>query len=142
MKSCRFCDIGAGERDAHIVGQNELAVAFLDREPAVLGHTLVIPRTHAHGIDTLKTDEVVAVFQLTGHIAQALTGELDADGVSAFHTSGPLIGSIDHAHVHLIPRYRDDDIHISLSRAHLDEEDAREVQAAIIEGVNDSSSPG
>lgn len=47
MTDCAFCQIVAGGASAHIVAEDELTVAFLDRGQATEGHTLVVSRSHA-----------------------------------------------------------------------------------------------
>lgn len=44
------------------------------------------------------------------------------EGFSLIHTSGPLVGTVDHAHVHLLPRQDDDDVSLALPRESLDSE--------------------
>lgn len=44
--NCIFCKIVAGKVPAHIVVQDERAMAFLDAFPLAAGHTLVVPKAH------------------------------------------------------------------------------------------------
>lgn len=120
MDVCRFCQIIDGERDAHVLLESDRAVAFLDRNPIAKGHTLLVPTEHVEGIDTMDEGSITELFTMAGTVTHALRSVLDADGFSMFHTTGPLIGTIDHAHVHLVPRYQDDNIHIALPRDELD----------------------
>lgn len=46
----------------------------------------------------------------------ALNEAFDLDGVSLFYTTPGLVGEVTHAHVHLLPRYADDQIHLALTR--------------------------
>jgi histidine triad (HIT) family protein len=111
---CEFCRIAAGDADAHRVYEDEATVAFLDANPAVEGHVLVVPKRHLEGVLTTGVGE--AVFATVGTVAEALQADLGADGFSTIHTTGPLIGTTDHAHVHLLPRWDDDDISLALPR--------------------------
>jgi histidine triad (HIT) family protein len=120
--TCKFCRIAAGDTDDHRVYEDEETVAFLDSNPAVKGHVIVIPKRHVTGV--LTTDVGAAVFATVGAVAEALQADLGTDGFSTIHTTGPLIGTIDHAHVHLLPRWEDDDVSLSLPRRTLDHEQA------------------
>ncbi|MFC3957468.1 HIT family protein [Halovivax cerinus] len=128
---CPFCEIVAGRGDAAEVYRTDETVAFLDANPAVDGHTLVIPTSHHTEIATAPEPTRQAVFDAVGHVSDALEQALDPDGFSVFHTSGPLVGRIDHAHVHVLPRSGDDGISLSLERDSLEAEQAETLAARI-----------
>lgn len=127
MGACRFCDIVAGERDAQRLFEDDRTVAFLDDHPATVGHSLVVPRRHAGDLLLLEEADLVAVVRTARALATAMTSVLDPDGFSLFHTTGDLVGSVDHAHLHVVPRSADDDIHMSLDRGALDDATEREL---------------
>lgn len=122
MEDCPFCEIAAGDRDAHVVADAERTMAFLDTNPAVRGHTLVVPRAHRECLFTEESGVAAAVFGTVQRVAAAMDRSLDADGVSTFYTTGDLTGTVTHAHVHLLPRRADDGVHLALSRDALDDE--------------------
>lgn len=128
---CPFCEIAAGRGDAAEVHRTDDAVAFLDANPAVDGHTLVIPTTHCEELATASEPTRQAVFDAVGHVSDALDRALDPDGFSVFHTSGPLVGTVHHAHVHVLPRSGDDEISLSLERHSLEAERAEALAARI-----------
>jgi histidine triad (HIT) family protein len=43
---CLFCQVAAGARAADVVYETRTTIAFLDRDPAARGHTLLVPRRH------------------------------------------------------------------------------------------------
>lgn len=116
---CQFCRIVSGSAEAHRIREDEYSLAFLDANPATTGHTLVVPKTHR--TDLLPTTGPVAgaVFRTVRDVAVAIEGALDPDGFSLFHSSGLVAGTVEHAHVHLLPRYEDDDVALSLDRGRL-----------------------
>ena len=102
--SCPFCNLGS-----RIVSQNDLAVTVRDLEPASRGHTLVIPKRHCKSYFDLTAAETQACHDLLQHERQALTEQLRPDGFNVGVNDGAAAGQlIEHAHVHLIPRYRGD----------------------------------
>ncbi|WP_436925039.1 HIT family protein [Halosimplex amylolyticum] len=121
MDDCAFCRIVDGGRDVYTLFEGERTLAFLDENPATAGHSLVVPRDHVE--DLLLADEATttAVFRTARALALAMDRALEPDGFSAFHTTGGLVGRVEHAHLHLLPRYADDDIRLSLSRGSLDD---------------------
>ena len=122
MDGCQFCRIAAGEEDAHVIGREDEAVAFLDVRPAVRGHAIVAPVEHLDTLLAAEGDVPAAVFETARSVARAMERTLDPDGFSLFHTSGDLVGTVDHAHLHVLPRTADDRVHVSLERDSLGEE--------------------
>ncbi|MEF8788834.1 MAG: HIT domain-containing protein [Haloarculaceae archaeon] len=134
MAPCAFCDVVAGELDAHVLYEDERTMAFLDDDPAAPGHALVVPRAHREELLTGGEATAMAVFRTVHRVAVAVDRALEPDGLSVFYTSGAFVGRIAHAHVHLIPRRTDDDIHVGLDREPLDEE-GTDLAASIREEV-------
>ncbi len=131
MDHCAFCRIVSGEGDVHVLYEDERTVAFLDENPAVEGHALVIPRAHREDVLAGDGATASAVFDTVRTVSQALDAALDPDGFSVFHSSGPLVGNVEHAHVHVVPRETDDEVHVSLPRRELSEREGERVAAAI-----------
>lgn len=75
----------------------------------------------------LAEDDLLAVVRTARTLATAMTTVLEPDGLSLFHTTGDLVGSVEHAHLHVFPRTVDDGIHLSLDRAPIDEATEREL---------------
>lgn len=135
MADCAFCRIAAGESDAHLLHADERTVAFLDAHPAVRGHALVAPTGHHEHLLTADASLAADVFRTVRAVARGLNEVLDPDGVSLFYTTATLVGTVTHAHVHLLPRYADDDVRLSLAREPLDEDAAARLTAAVREVV-------
>ncbi|WP_049927042.1 HIT family protein [Halopiger goleimassiliensis] len=131
---CAFCRIAAGDRSAHVLYEDERTIAFLDHQPAEAGHTLVVPRTHVEGVLTGEDETGTAVFDTVRTVAAGLESVLEPDGFSVFHTTGPLVGTVEHAHVHLVPRFTDDDVSLSLPRKQLVEDEV----AALTDDVREA----
>lgn len=122
---CVFCRIVDGTAEAHRIYEDEETLAFLDHEPAVQGHTQVIPKVHRQGLVDMSEEETAAVFTTARRVAAALETALEADGISLFQSSGAAAGQdVFHAHVHLLPRYEDDEISFAPSRRPLSYADA------------------
>lgn len=131
MDECPFCRIIAGESDAYVLYETERTIAFLDRNPATRGHTLVVPREHREYLFSTEASLAEPVFRTVDDVSMAIEKALDPDGVSLFYTTSTLVGEITHAHVHLLPRYTDDDIQLSLPRELIPEDVAEHVTERI-----------
>jgi ATP adenylyltransferase len=99
---CVFCDVSG----ARIIAANELAVAVCDQYPVTEGHTLVIPRRHFADYFDLRSSEHHAVEMLLHHCReQLISSDRLIDGFNVGVNSGASAGqTIQHVHVHLIPR--------------------------------------
>ena len=120
--ACDLCRIADGRAEAHRLHETESTVAFLDVNPAVTGHPQVAPKPHVEDVVAADPGPSVTVFAATRTVASAIGAALDVDGHSLAHASGPLVGTVEHAHVHLLPRRDDDAVSMSLARCDLDDE--------------------
>jgi histidine triad (HIT) family protein len=106
-ETCVFCDIVRGSVDAEVVLRDDVAVAFLDRSPLFLGHTLVVPRRHVVTLPDLDVAEIGPFFERVRLIAAAMPTALGAQGT--FVANNNVVSqSVAHLHVHVVPRTRGD----------------------------------
>jgi histidine triad (HIT) family protein len=68
--SCIFCDIVAGKIPCRKIGENELALAFLDVSPASDGHTVIIPKKHFQNLADTPKEYLDAVVELAQQVAK------------------------------------------------------------------------
>ncbi|RKD97566.1 HIT family protein [Halopiger aswanensis] len=132
-EECPFCRVIEGEKDAHVVYEDARTIAFFDENPACVGHTLVVPTAHRPDLLIADAETNAAVFETVRKVSTAMEATLEPDGFSVFYSTGPIVGRVEHAHVHLLPRYEDDDISLSLRRTALEDETARELTDRIRE---------
>jgi histidine triad (HIT) family protein len=105
--SCPFCEIIAGERPAHLVLDDPLAVAFLDARPVFKGHLLLAPREHVETLMDLPAAQVGPFFIIAQRLARAMEDGLGAAG-SFVAVNNRVSQSVPHLHVHVVPRNRKD----------------------------------
>jgi len=104
--SCIFCDILDGKRVGHIIYEDESHVAFLDKYPIDVGHSLVIPREHHEKITDMTSENVGKLFAIVPKIAKAILDATGADAFSLGQNNGKAAKQIiPHVHIHIIPRY-------------------------------------
>ncbi|MBI2620493.1 MAG: HIT domain-containing protein [Ignavibacteriales bacterium] len=112
---CIFCGIVSGGVDAEILFENEDAICVLDINPIHFGHSLVIPKRHCRDFLELPASMVNGVFGAAHSVARATVIGLKLDGFNIFSNNGRIAGqSVFHFHLHITPRYRDDDIRFVL----------------------------
>jgi histidine triad (HIT) family protein len=107
MAGCVFCRIVAGEEAAHVVLDDDVAMAFLDVRPLFHGHTLLVPREHHETLPDLPADLVQPYFARAQRLALAMTDVLGAAG-SFVAMNNTVSQSVPHLHVHVVPRNRKD----------------------------------
>jgi len=101
---CRFCQIDHEARKT-----NGHAFAASDGHPVSEGHTLIIPKRHVPTIFDLTSEEYHACFDLVRTVCAELAQRLKTEAFNIGVNSGKAAGqSINHAHIHIIPRYEGD----------------------------------
>ena len=107
---CIFCKIARGEIPCLKVYEDAEILAFLDTSPASKGHTLVITKEHFDSMLTVPDDLLAKTFCVAQKIAQALETKLGAKGINILTNIHEIAGqSVNHFHVHVIPRYNPND---------------------------------
>lgn len=107
---CIFCKIIAGEIPSAKVYEDDDVYAFLDISQVTTGHTLVIPKTHTSDIFETPEDVAAKVFARVPKIANAIKEVYNPKGVNLLNNNGIFAGqSVYHLHIHIIPRYDDND---------------------------------
>src|ERR1700742_2528071 len=71
-QGCVFCAIVAREAEASVVHEDETVVGFMDLNPVVPGHLLVVPREHAVGLEDLDGATSAHVWSVGHDMARAL----------------------------------------------------------------------
>ena len=90
------------------VFENELAFCLYDIHPISPGRILVIPKRQFSSMFDCRDDEWLAIFELIKKAKQLVTEKHKPDGFNLGVNVGPVAGqTVMHAHVHLIPRYKD-----------------------------------
>jgi histidine triad (HIT) family protein len=111
---CPFCQIvgrDPEQEDTREIYRDDNVVAFFPTEPASLGHTLLIPRTHIPDIWSLGDRTAAVLAQATVMLSQAVKSALRPEGLSIIQSNGPAASqTVMHLHIHVVPRWSDDEI--------------------------------
>jgi diadenosine tetraphosphate (Ap4A) HIT family hydrolase len=109
--NCVFCGILAGDVPASFVYGDAFTSAFLDIRPVAKGHVLIVPRRHRLRLEDVDEREGVAMWNAARKIARVAQETLHASGANLLLADGRSAGQeVDHLHLHVIPRYRVDDL--------------------------------
>jgi histidine triad (HIT) family protein len=110
---CIFCKIVAGDIPSTKVHEDERTVAFMDVNPGARGHLLVVPREHAADLHAISDEDLAAVARTARDMAAKAVDRLGAEGVNIIQNNGRAAWqTVFHYHVHVVPRWQDDPIHL------------------------------
>lgn len=107
---CIFCDIIEGKIPSYTIYEDDYVKAFLDISQVTKGHTLVVTKKHYASFLTCDSEDLKHIFEVAKQLGNHLLSKLDAKGMNLLSNVNEVAGqSVDHFHVHLIPRYSEDD---------------------------------
>ena len=110
MEDCLFCKIIKGEIPSKTIHEDEIVKVMMDINPISDGHILVIPKNHNTDLLDLDDDTLLHIKRITTEILiPKLKEKLNCGGITICQNNG-LGQEIKHFHVHLIPRYENDNI--------------------------------
>jgi histidine triad (HIT) family protein len=136
--SCLFCKIVAGEIPATVIASDERTFTFLDINPAARGHALVVPRTHARDVLDIGADDLSAVATAAQRVARQQTQVLGASGINLINSCGPdAWQDVFHFHMHVIPRFKGDDLTPPWTGSPANQEELRAIGAKLRRGMTD-----
>ena len=100
---CPLCEMVASRAAERRSGS---AAAVADGFPLSTGHTLVLPVRHVPDFFALSADEQADVWRLVSKVRADLERQFAPDGFNVGLNAGAAAGqTVDHAHVHVIPRF-------------------------------------
>lgn len=133
-ENCIFCKLANGDIPTATVYEDENLRAIMDAAPANKGHIIILPKSHAADIYELNEEYVSRAFVLAKKLAVALKKLTGCDGVNILQNNGEAAGqTIFHFHVHVIPRFKDDDCTIVWKPTSYEDGEASEVAKKIAE---------
>ena len=126
-----FSKIIAGEIPCYKLAENEHFIAFLDIFPLRKGHTLVVPKIEVDKLFDVPDEYLSGLLTFAKPIAKAIEKAYPCDRVSIL-TVGL---EVPHAHVHLIPMNKTEDMNLLNPKLSLSKEEFLEVQKRILDSL-------
>ena len=124
-----FSKIAAGEIPSYKCAENDKFYAFLDINPLVKGHTLVIPRREVDYIFDLTDEELAEMTVFAKRMAEAIKKAFPCKKVGM-----AVLGlEVPHAHIHLVPMNSEKDMIFSNPKLKLSDEEFAEIAKKIRE---------
>jgi histidine triad (HIT) family protein len=118
-----FSKIAAGEIPSYKCAENDKFYAFLDINPLVKGHTLVIPRREVDYIFDMDDKELAEFEVFAKKVAVAIKRAFPCKKVAQV-----VLGlEVAHAHIHLIPMNSESDVNFSKEKLKLSEDEFKAI---------------
>ncbi len=126
-----FARIVRGDIPCYKIAESEDFLAFLDINPLVKGHTLVVPKVEVDYIFDLSEEQLSGLHLFSKKVAKGMKKVLPCERIGV-----TVIGlEVPHAHIHLIPIFGIHDMDFSKAKLHFTEEEfiliADKIKAAI-----------
>ena len=126
-----FSKIIAGEIPSYKIAEDEKFFSFLDINPLVEGHTLVIPKLEIDNFFDIPDDYMEEIFLFARPIAKAIEKSFNCNrcGISVIGLEVP------HAHIHLVPINRADDLNFTRKKLNPSKEQLNSAQKKIVNNL-------
>lgn len=123
-----FTKIVNGDIPSYKIEEDDQYLAFLDAMPLVEGHTLVIPKKEVDFIFDLQSQDYNGLWSFAQKVAKKLEKAYPDKRIAV-----AVVGlEVPHAHIHLIPIEKMEDMNFKNSRLKLSPEEYQEIQNTII----------
>ena len=130
--NCIFCKLANGEIPTATLYEDDEFRVILDLGPATKGHALILPKQHYANVYEIDEEVAGRAFKLAKKMVTKLTEVLGCDGYNIVQNNGEVAGqTVFHFHMHLIPRYKNDDAGFGWKSGELTDADRDEILAKL-----------
>ena len=139
-ENCIFCKLANGDIPTRTIYEDEKFRVILDASPASRGHALILPKEHYANLYEIPEETAGEAMKLAKRLAGKMTQALGCDGFNLVQNNGETAGqTVFHFHLHLIPRYKEDDNTgvITWKQHSYDDERMDEIQKKLSEACAD-----
>lgn len=129
---CIFCKLANGEIPTATLYEDKDFRVILDANPASKGHALIIPKEHYRNLYDLDDELSSKVLVLAKKMVNTLKEVLGCTGYNIVQNNEKSAGqTVFHFHMHLIPRYENDQVGLGWHMYELTNEERDEILAKI-----------
>lgn len=126
-----FTKIIRGDIPSYKIAEDEMFFAFLDINPLVKGHTLVVPKQEIDDVFDLDDDTLAKMFVFAKKVSKAIKAAFPCEKVAMI-----VLGlEVRHAHVHLGPINKEGDMNFANPKLSFSEKEFEEIAAKIRENL-------
>lgn len=133
---CIFCRLVEKDLPSYIIYEDELFMVFLDVSQATPGHTLVVTKKHVANILALDDELANKILPVVTKITKAIAKAFNTKDFNIINNCGAIAGqTVDHFHIHIIPRYDDDGLKVVLPSNKFTPEKLNDIKQNIIKNL-------
>ena len=108
--------------------EDEKVKVILDISPASKGHALILPKEHYENLYEISDDMASHVMMTAKKMAKKMKEELGLEGLNILQNNGEIAGqTVFHYHMHLIPRYSQDNVRVTWEHGEVSDTDKEEL---------------
>lgn len=104
---CLFCQIVEESIPSKTIYEDDIVKVFLDINPNTNGHCLIIPKQHIVTVKEMDSKLITHILEVEKKIYKILKEKLQIEGLTIVQNN-ELGQDVKHYHIHLIPRYSND----------------------------------
>jgi histidine triad (HIT) family protein len=114
-EDCIFCKIAQGKIPCEKVFQSENFFVIKDANPKTKFHSLVIPTRHYTTFLDMPSSLFSEFLETTKEAVFRILKQTGAEGFNLIMNNFEIAGQkIEHAHLHILPRYKEDGFKVSV----------------------------
>ncbi len=107
MDNCIFCKLVTNDIPSLRVYEDDDTISFLELNPSAPGHAMVILKKHGYSIFEYTQEDLGKLMASVSHVSKKIETALHTDsltiGINHHEETG-----VPHLHVHIIPRWNND----------------------------------
>lgn len=135
--NCIFCKLANGDIPTNSIYEDEDFNVILDASPATKGHALILPKQHYANMFEIDDEILAKAAKLAKRVITHEKEVLGCDGYNVLQNNGEVAGqTVFHFHMHLIPRYKGDQVGITWHPGELSDADKEEILLKVKEQLS------
>ena len=113
--NCIFCKINNKEIPSYTVYEDDIVRVMMDINPVSNGHLLIIPKKHFTSIVDIDVDTLSHIQKTAKNMYELLKEKLNIEGLTLCQNN-EYGQEVKHYHLHLIPRYKKDNVRLTVCK--------------------------
>lgn len=109
--NCIFCNIVEGKIPSYTIFEDEIIKVMMDINPVNNGHLLIIPKKHFTNLMDIDDETLMHIQASAKKMFKLLKDKLNIEGLTLCQNN-EYGQEIKHYHLHLIPRYKNDNVRL------------------------------
>lgn len=136
MTACEICE-GIKNHSLKILYQDEKIIAFLEDNPASVGHIIVAPITHFAIIEQVPDDLLAYCAIMANKLSTILFESLNIQGTNLIIQNGlPAGQKYNHAYLNILPRTETDGLEIMWNPKQISEQDMAQIELGLKDNLS------